>query len=217
MGFGDTPSVLALSNGMGDPKRDDIVGVYLDSEGHFREHLKIPNLYEPSDGDKEALTELLKRRRPQVVVVGGFSPNAEQLRKQFVEFAQSISAELVENRVDQADDDEPQRSLEELQARALFETNFVHDDVARIYSNSQRAGLEFPDLGKVGKYCVGLARYAQSPLNEYAALGPDLTALSFEPNQKFVSCFELCDSGTHNVLILGFAYSGFKGKDSSSP
>jgi transcription elongation factor SPT6 len=187
MALGDTPSVLALSNGMGDPKRDDIVGIYLDAEGHFREHIKISNLVDPSEADREALTELLKRRRPQVVVVGGFSPNARQLWNQFVEFSKPISAELVNDEVDQPDDDE-RRTQDDLEKRALFETNFVYDEVARIYSNSQRAALEFPDFGKVGKYCVGLARYAQSPLNEYAALGSDLSALTFDSYQKFVSC-----------------------------
>jgi transcription elongation factor SPT6 len=57
---------------------------------------------------------------------------------------------------------------------------YVFDDVARIYQHSKRAADEFSALSPVAKYCVGLARYAQSPLNEYAAMGADITAISFE-------------------------------------
>lgn len=189
MDKGDIPTVLALSNGMGDPKRDDVVAVYLDQDGHFREHVKVSNMFEPSETEREQLTELLKRRRPQVCVVGGFSPNARRLLEDFLTFARGVSEELVRDEVDQVDEDAEDKRLtaEQLTARATFETVFVFDDVARIYSNSQRASLEFPDLGKLGKYCVGLARYAQSPLNEYAALGSDLSALTYDQNQKFVS------------------------------
>ena len=186
---GDVPTVLALSHGSGDPKRDDVVGVFLDADGHFREHVKISNLYAPSEQERTDLVELLRRRRPQVTVIGGYSPNTKRLMADFRSFAQGVTDIIVNEREDQpADDsDEPRLSAEELTSRATFESIYVYDEVARLYSNSQRAALEFPDLGKLGKYCVGLARYAQSPLNEYAALGSDITALNYDLNQKFVS------------------------------
>jgi len=74
---------------------------------------------------------------------------------------------------------------------------YVHDDVARIYQHSKRASDEFSALSPTAKYCVGLARYVQSPLNEFAALGPDVAAISFEedyqnlvPKEKLLSAFE---------------------------
>ncbi|GAA5881838.1 hypothetical protein JCM1840_001631 [Sporobolomyces johnsonii] len=88
------------------------------------------------------------------------------------------------NAIEALSPDERHRRRE---ARAAFESTYVNDEVARIYQNSQRANVEFSELSTVGKYCVGLARYAQSPLNEYAALGADLAALTYDPNQKFLA------------------------------
>jgi transcription elongation factor SPT6 len=61
---------------------------------------------------------------------------------------------------------------------------YVHDDVARMYQHSKRAEVEFSALSPTAKYCVGLARYIQSPLNEYAALGADITAIAFEEDDQ---------------------------------
>ena len=188
---GETPSVLALSNGRGDPKRDSIVGVYLDADGHFREHITLDRLVDMDDAQRESFSEFLKRRRPQVVVVGGYSPAAVTLLEDFRRFAGDVARELVA--AGEADDEEADQGLdyevvEQRKAnRAAFESTFVFDDVARIYQHGQRAAQEFTELSTLGKYCVGLARYAQSPLNEYAALGADLSALSYDPNQKYVS------------------------------
>jgi len=65
---------------------------------------------------------------------------------------------------------------------------YVHDNVARIYQHSHRMAEEFSALSPIAKYCVGLARYVQSPLNEFAALGSDITAIAFnEEHQNLVS------------------------------
>lgn len=191
---GEIPSVLAISHGAGDPKRDSVIAVFIDQEGHFREYLKLDTLHPehhqeedyqgPDTKDREALADLLKRRRPQVVVVGGFSPSTKRLMGDVQAVANKVSDHILSEKLD-VDEDE-WKSDDDLKARARFETIFVYDDVARIYQNSRRAATEFPDLSLLGKYCVGLARYAQSPLNEYAALGSDLTALTYDPNQKLV-------------------------------
>jgi hypothetical protein len=61
---------------------------------------------------------------------------------------------------------------------------YVHDDVAQIYHHSKRAPEEFSALPPNAKYCVGLARYVQSPLNQFAALGPDMTAISLDKDNQ---------------------------------
>ena len=61
---------------------------------------------------------------------------------------------------------------------------YVFDEVARIYQHSKRAADEYSALSPTAKYCVGLARYTQSPLIEYAALGYDITAISFEEDDQ---------------------------------
>lgn len=186
---GDVPSVLAITHGHGNPSQDSVICVFLDSEGHFREHLKIDNLGPDSsrqDPDqRQSFLDLLRNRRPQVIVVGGFSAATKRLMSEVKSIAQEVSQAIIESGEDQDDDEDLLAS--EREARAAFETTFVYDDVARIYQNSRRAVAEFPELSQLGKYCVGLARYVQSPLNEYAALGSDLAAITFDPYQKLVS------------------------------
>ncbi|KAH6891839.1 hypothetical protein BKA70DRAFT_1440796 [Coprinopsis sp. MPI-PUGE-AT-0042] len=74
--------------------------------------------------------------------------------------------------------------------------HYVLDNVARIYHRA-RAAEEFGSLSLNAKYCVGLARYIQSPLNDFAALGSDITAIAFEeedqhlvPKEKLALAFE---------------------------
>ncbi|KAM0787286.1 hypothetical protein ACM66B_006519 [Microbotryomycetes sp. NB124-2] len=185
MDKGDVPSVLAISNGAGDPKRDDTTMIFLDSEGYLREHIKVGDLFQLSDADRETVTTMLKQRRPQVVVIGGFSPNTKRLRENFERIASAVADEIARDEVDQ-DEDEPV-SPDDLHKRAQFETIYVYDDVARIFSNSTHGSNEFPELPKIAKYCIGLARYAQSPLHEYASLGEDLVAVTYDSSQKYVS------------------------------
>ncbi|KZT53981.1 transcription elongation factor Spt6 [Calocera cornea HHB12733] len=63
---------------------------------------------------------------------------------------------------------------------------YVPDEVARIYQNSARAAQEHGGLSVIARYCVGLARYVQNPLNEYAALGEDLSIVKFDDDQKLL-------------------------------
>ena len=188
---GQIPSVLALSFGNGDPKRDSVVGVFLDSEGHLREHFKVDNFIASQEdrdfnlANKEVLIEILKRRRPQVVVIGGFSASTKDLMKNVREIADAVSPKILIEDAKTEDADEELTEQDRL-SRAYFDCIYVHDEVARIYQNSARSSSEFPELPRLGKYCVGLGRYAQSPLNEYAALGDDLLALNYHPGQKYV-------------------------------
>ncbi|QRV99986.1 transcription elongation factor SPT6 [Ceratobasidium sp. AG-Ba] len=66
------------------------------------------------------------------------------------------------------------------------EVMYGYDEVARIYQNSPRAEAEFSALPLIARYCVSLARYVQSPLNEYAALGSDLAAIQFIEAQHLI-------------------------------
>jgi transcription elongation factor SPT6 len=200
---GDTPSVLALSHGRGDPQRDDVTYCYIDSDGHFRENGTISNLFSPNETEREQFVDLLKRRRPQAVVIGGFSPATKRLMADFRSFAQGVTDSIVaEEEADIPGDEDEKITPDERHRRAVFDAIYVYDDVAKIYMNSQRAQLEFPDLTRIAKYCIGLARYAQSPINEYAALGPDLTALTYDPNQKFVSRLPFPPRSTRAELTL---------------
>lgn len=69
----------------------------------------------------------------------------------------------------------------------LPELMYGYDEVARIYQHSPRAAAEFSALPLIARYCVSMARYVQSPLNEYAALGSDLAAITYIEAQHLVS------------------------------
>ncbi|PWN50172.1 hypothetical protein IE53DRAFT_107949 [Violaceomyces palustris] len=191
------PNVLAVSHGMGDPRSDSVVAVFLDSRGRFREHASFDDLrplsarqlaeremeaerdrrkteYADPRGD---FVKLLKGRRPDVIVVNGFSPRTAELRSQVRELADIAHHEIVE---------EERLESQAAQEQAIMDVVTTYDDVARIYQHSARAAEEFPELSELGRYCLALARYAQSPVNEFAALGNDLTAIVLDPHQRLL-------------------------------
>lgn len=178
---GDTASVLAVSWGKGDPQRDAITLVFLDEAGRLREHIKIDNLVDQDFRDE--FTDLLKRRRPDVIVVGGLSMATTKLASRVKSLVNGEpNTEQTANGVDGWGAAEPRKETNE----QVFNipVMYVRDEVARIYQHSRRAAEEFSALSPVAKYCVGLARYTQSPLNEYAALGQDITAITFEDEDQ---------------------------------
>lgn len=182
---GESPSVVAVSWGKGDYQKDDITLVYLDHEGRMLEHTRINNITDPEN--REELIELLVRREPEVIVIGGFSMATARLAKDLQQFLQS-TAET---------DDDPHKNKKDV---SHIKQIYVQDEVARLYQHSKRAEAEFGALPTLTKYCIGLARYARNPLNEYAALGSDITAISFdERHQHMVSNKGF---GSKNTLIV---------------
>jgi transcription elongation factor SPT6 len=147
--------------------------VYVDEAGRMREHTKIDNLYDTDNIDE--FIDLLMRRKPDVAVVGGFSIATLKLMHRVKELFRG------------APPDQDSSAWRGGEGGFDIPAIYIHDDVARIYQHSKRAADEFSALSPTAKYCVGLARYVQSPLNEFAALGPDITAISFdEDNQHLV-------------------------------
>jgi transcription elongation factor SPT6 len=132
--------------------------------------MTIDNLTD--DANKDEFTELVKRRKPDVIVVGGMSMSTTKLMQSLKELVAKIFGD------DQAETSWGDDSRNDpSQAPPVV---YVQDEVARIFQHSKRAEEDFPQLSLVGRYCAGLARYTQSPLNEYAALGSDLTAITFD-------------------------------------
>lgn len=185
---------------MGDRAKDAVMCVYLDEEGRVRETIKVDTLFEDKnamfkmDEDPDApkkttpideFKALLTRRKPSLIVMGGFSVSTNHLttrvRSIVEQMAESVAQENL--RYDASDEDR-QREIDEAKTPVIF----VPDNVARIYMNSARAQKEFSTLPPTGRFCVGLGRYAQSPIHEFCALGSDITAITFQPDaQKLVS------------------------------
>ncbi len=178
----DTSSVLAVSWGKGDPHKDPITLVFLDEAGRLREHTRVDNLSDKDNVDE--FRDILKRRQPNVIVVGGFTVATYKLQQRLQEVlsGQSSQQDLSNPAWDSADNE-----------RFDIPVIYVFDEVARMYQHSKRAAEEFSALSDIAKYCIGLARYVQSPLNEFAALGSDVTTINLheltsEEYQQLVSC-----------------------------
>lgn len=169
-------SVLAVSWGKGDPHKDAITLVYVDEAGRMREHTKIDNLFDQDNLDE--FKDLISRRKPDVAVVGGFSIATLKLMNRVKEILGGT------NNPTSGEQTWTQPAEEGFNIPAIY----VFDDVARIYQHSKRAADEFSALSPTAKYCVGLARYVQSPLNEFAALGSDIAAISFDEESQNLVC-----------------------------
>ncbi|KIW08794.1 uncharacterized protein PV09_00728 [Verruconis gallopava] len=178
---GDKPRVLALSNGKGNINRDAICWVYLDEDGRVTDHGKFVDLrpghkekYLPDGKDVKAFVDLVLQKKPDVIGVSGFSPETRKLYKDLQEIVERNNLEISEaDDVDNPDD----RKLEVI---------IVNDECARLYHTSERAIAENPALPPLARYCVGLARYVQDPMLEYAALGKNIASIMFDPNQDLL-------------------------------
>lgn len=191
MEHGEVPTVLALSNGRGD-RKDAVMAVMLDREGHIRTQTKFDTIRE--DADRASFIEIIERREPRVVVVGGFSAQAAKLRDDVTSTLRSIAARSLgedppssENYSMEQFEDE-KKAYERRLEPYLIPTIVVSDDTARQYMYSEDAKQEFPTLPVNGRYALALARYTQSPLNAYCKLGKDIASVTFmEQHQKLAS------------------------------
>ncbi|CAG8161035.1 unnamed protein product [Penicillium olsonii] len=183
MVLGTVPRVLTLSTGSGQVGRDPIHWAYTEEDGRVLENGKFVDL---SLGDESrgisdgasvaAFVELVDRRRPDVIGVSGMTPDTKRLFKilfDLVEHKDMRGASYTDDRDEEVSDP--------------LEVVIVNDEVARLYHNSPRARSDNPGFGPLTHYCVGLGRYLQSPLKEYASLGRDIVSIQFKPGQQLVS------------------------------
>ncbi|KAK0720611.1 SH2 domain-containing protein [Lasiosphaeris hirsuta] len=173
--LGTMPRVLTLSNGMGDPNRDPVCWAWVEEDGRVLEHGKFQNLSR-DENQREAFTELVRRRNPDVIGISGFSADTHRLIK-------DVEGLISEKGLMGPEYDDPETN----EYRSdLLEVVVVNDEVARLYQDSPRAIAEHPTLMPLTRYCIALARYMQNPMKEYAALGKDVTSLSIHPYQRFL-------------------------------
>ncbi|KAI0134100.1 transcription elongation factor [Xylariales sp. AK1849] len=175
MVLGTSPRVLALSNGMGDVARDPVFWAWVEEDGRILEHGRFGNLAR-DDSQREAFTEVVERRKPDVIAISGFSADTHKL----VRDVESLVNEKGFMSTDFEDAESGDYRAE------LLEVVVVNDEVARLYKDSPRALAENPSLHSFTRYCLGLARYLQNPLKEYAALGKDIISLLYHPCQSLL-------------------------------
>lgn len=181
MVLGTTPRVLALSNGAG-KKNDAICWVYVDENGRVLENGKFSDLrlgnqekYLPDGADVAPLVDLVERRKPDVVSVSGWSVETRRLYKDLQDVIEKYDL-----RGTPYEDEDGQEMTDKL------DVVITNDEVARLYYTSDRAQSEHPAIPPLARYTVALARYMQSPVKEYAALGRDIISISFTPNQSLI-------------------------------
>lgn len=194
MAVGETPTVLAITVGQG-TVHDAVIAVTVDPEGAIRSPRKFDNLRDP--GPRSAFIELVEKRQPKVVVIGGLSVQTGRLRDDarsaLRELAMRDLPEGVREPVSESFDshDDFQDAMADFEVhlqRFMKPLIFVNDATARLYMNSEEAAKEHPELPPNGRYALGLARYAQNPLNAYCRLGRRIADVTYiEHHQKLVS------------------------------
>ncbi|KAK9462225.1 SH2 domain-containing protein [Lipomyces oligophaga] len=168
--LGTVPRIITISNGMGEPGKDAAVAVYVDDQGRVVETIKLGDSRD--DTFRIALTEMVKRRKPDVMGMAGLTVASNRLRKDVLEIIKQEDITIA--------------SEDETKSERLIELLWINDEVARLYQNSPRAELEFGELSSLARYCIALARYVQSPLLEYAAMKQDIVSIQFNRLQTLV-------------------------------
>lgn len=179
MMLGTIPRVLAISNGMGGPGAA-ICWAWVEEDGRVLENGKFNNLSR-DEKERDAFAELVERRKPDVIGVGGFSVETNRLIK-------DIRDLVIERQLRGAEYEDSHTDT--IKSEPL-EVLVVNDEVARLYKDSLRAALEHPTLPPIARYCVALAKYLQSPMKEYAALGDAVVSLQFHKNQQLLPADKL--------------------------
>ncbi|CAK7566313.1 MAG: Transcription elongation factor spt6 [Sporothrix epigloea] len=179
--LGTPPRVLTLSSGMADPTRgENVFWTWVEEDGRVLEHGRFGNLAR-DDKYRDAFSEMVQRRRPDVVGVSGFGADTHRLVKDI--------ESLISDKGLMGPEYDDQESNE--YRSDLLEVVVVNDEIARLYKDSQRAVAEHPSLNPMLRYCVALARYLQNPMKEYAALGKDVQSLIFHPCQNLLPAEKL--------------------------
>lgn len=214
------PSVCAISSGRGG--KDAVQAIFINDERRLLAQQQYDNMV--NQNNKDQFTDSLKQYKPDVIVIGGFSVETARLRSD----VDLVLTDIVKETM-YGDRNAPQpgdglggaidQMYQDYVNKNKIPLIYVSDDVARIYMNSERARDENPELPANARYALALARYAQDPLNEYCALGPDLAAVLYIPRfQPYISQETLLyhlerglvnvvnDVGVHLRQAVGDAY-----------
>lgn len=183
--FGVIPKILAISNGAGN-RGDATCWAYVDDYGKALETGKFtdlragdPDKLIPEGKDVSFLVDLLERRPSDVIVISGWSIEAQKLYIRIEEIVKQKNLFVIIEKKD------PETGETE-NITGLLPVELIDDEVARLYHTSERGVAEYPNLPPLTRYCIALARYAQSPVMEYAGLSRDIISISFDQHQSLI-------------------------------
>lgn len=172
--LGTVPRVLAFSNGMGDVNRDPIHWAWVEEDGRMVENGTFVNLAR-DETQRAAFVDLVQRLAPDVIGVSGFSADTHRLVRDVENIVKDKNLMVAEY-----EDEHGEYRTD------IIEVVVVNDEVARLYKDSSRGLADYPTAHPLTRYCVGLAKYMQSPLKEYAALGKDISTIHFHACQHLL-------------------------------
>lgn len=179
---GTTSRVLTMTVGNGTVGRDMVYWAYINDDGRVLEHGRFKELGPgdrerglPDGKDVEAWLEVIRRREPEVIGVSGMNPDTRKLMTNLTTLIKNHDLRGPTF----ADEDDRDRS-------ELLEVILINDEIARMYRTSERARNDYPGFPEWALYCIALAKYMQDPLKQYAALGRDVSSLSFHPAQNLL-------------------------------
>jgi transcription elongation factor SPT6 len=168
------PVVLAITWGEGDRNAIGYATI-LNENGELIDFLKLRSLSDrDNQRDLDTLIASIAQHTPEVIVIGGFKPNTK-----------SALFKIIQERVEGAG-----------RAAGKWDNEipilFVEDDFARLFMNSKRGLIDFPekDYPMLIRYCVALGRKTQSPTLAYASLfnaEDDFKAIRLHPLQDLLS------------------------------
>ncbi|CAG8471482.1 2557_t:CDS:10 [Paraglomus occultum] len=176
------PRVIALTCG-DEETPQDIEIVFIDEHRRISmltlNDIRPPNpkkdiqLQERASRDRKAFTDFLRKKRPEVAVVAGYSSHTKSLLTQVNALIEDYNRRYREDTEDEID------------------VLVVNDEVARLCKRDSQAdkpwNIKFrEEKDKLKRYCASIARLVQTPLHEYTALGDDTTLLDLHPMQRLV-------------------------------
>ena len=156
-------------------------GVMLNMAGEVADFIKLGYLTRRTDAfmekerlgkadDMHNLRQFIKRRRPHVIAIS----------------ANDMSARFVQGEIERILED-LQRGPEEFPD--AVQAVLVDNNLARVYSNTNKSSQDFKEYPSVLKEAISIARRIQDPLVEFSQLcGPehDILCLRYHPMQEIV-------------------------------
>lgn len=130
------------------------------SDGDVTDYLRLPHILKRKNGHREderelkeadllALTNFIRSKKPHVIAIGGESREAIMIQQDIREVIKKLSEE------------------EQFPALAV---EIIDNELAKIYSNSNKGTADFREYPLLLRQAVSLARRLQDPLVEYSQL-----------------------------------------------
>ncbi|KAF7715618.1 Uncharacterized protein PECH_000969 [Penicillium ucsense] len=183
MVLGTVPRALVLSNYNNVPGKGTIAWAYLEEDGRLLEYGYFDDITvgDPARGIKDGvdvpkLLDVIRRRKPDVIGVGGLTMETRRLQK------------MLNDIVDLKDvRGAPYTDENDEEVSDRLEVVLVNDEAARLFHKTLRSYNFNPLLNYEVHYTLALGHYLQSPLKSYAFVDPDFIALPLKPGQELVN------------------------------